>query len=418
MLLNKNRRKNVKRLLSLFLVSLLVATILVGCADQNHAAQSDQTSVETQGVQNGTVVEALQGGSLTDAQRITSILGDRVLAPLPDASQGVTVRLGYFNCDHMAAAPIAYYSGIFDTLGLNVSITGHGGVPEAMAAGHMDMGYVDHRLVFAARRAGSPLIVVAENHIGGSEYLVVSHDIREPQDLIGRRISIHADPNNFLNWIEWTYLMGIPSDVSLYENFVMSQTDSYFAFAAGELDAFISCDPWASMAIYEGTGWIMHRSNTDRPSGHGTCCKLVMRDGFGEVHPELVARMILAHTLAIQFMYLYPHRSAEIFSEDFLVPMEVSLMTMWRKLNYEGRTLSWDLNIEYFQNQVDTLRYFDIRHDINDAYVPNYVDLTLFEMSDADDFDAFIRERVDPIFPLGMTFEEWRAAALIADGLY
>jgi len=404
MLLNKKMEENImkKRVLSLFLAVLLAMTMFVACSGDD-------------------VVAVEQTGTLTDAERIAIILDGREIPPLPAELQGIEVRLGYFNCDHMTAAPTAYYAGIFEHLDLTVSMTGHGGVPEAMAGGHVDIGLVDHRLVFASRRAGSPIIVVAENHIGGAEYLVVANHIQTPEDLIGARIATNnADPLNFLNWVEMLTILGLPTALEYYNLNIMAQTDAHFAFQAGELDAFITCDPWASYAEYRGTGWIMIRNDTDRTDrglGHGTCCKVVMRTGFGEEHPELAERMLLAHTIAIEFMYMFPYRAAEIFSHAFVVPLEVGLITMWRKLNYEGRTISWDLNVQYFQNQINTLAYMGLRPDINDANVEDYIDLRFFNNSGAGDFNTFIRDRVDPVFPLGMSFEDWRAMAVYVDGI-
>ena len=349
--------------------------------------------------------------------RIAGVIGNRDIAPLSEASQKHIVNLGYYNCDHMTAAPIALDSGIFDALGLNVNVTGNGRVPEAMSAGHMDMGYVNYRVTLSARQAGTPLFVAAENHSGGAEYLVVSNKIKDPKDLIGKKIAIDSDPMNHLNWVEWTQQLGIPNDVSQYQNFVMSDADKYFAFVAGELDAFFTCDPWASMAEYENTGWIMRRMNTDRPSGHGTCCKVVMSSDFAEKYPDLAERMLLAHALSIQYMYRYPYRSAEIFANNYNVPLEVGLMTLYKKMNEEGRTIRWDLNVDHFQNQLNTLKAFNARNDINSLDPRSFIDLKYFNNSGAGDFQAFIREKVDTVFPIGMSFEEFRSKALEIDGV-
>ena len=413
----------IKKLICTAITLSLIATAFIGCAEATPAAPetlpapSPQEAPEVPG-EAESANEANGISPLTDAERIVAIIGDRVIPPLSEASQGRVVHYGFYNCDHMTAAPTGYDSGLFEALGLNVSITGHGRVPESMAAAQMDMGLVDYRVTLAGRRAGSPLFVAAENHTGGSVFLVVSHDIREPQDLIGSRFALGNDPLNNLTWVEWAGILGIPADPSYYENFIMSDADEYFTFVLGELDAFIACDPWASMAIYEGTGWIMKSIDTDRSDiglGHGTCCKVVMHQDFAAQYPDLAERMLLAHSMSIQFMYLFPNRSAEIFADTFNVPHEVGLMTLWKKLNYEGRTIRWDLNIDYFQNEINAMRYFGVRDDINDAYVRDYIDLTFFNNSGADDFETFIREQVDPVFPLGMTFEEWRERALEVD---
>ena len=45
------------------------------------------------------------------------------------------------------------------------------------------------------------------------------------------------------------------------------------------------------------------------------------------------------------------------------------------------------------------------------------IDLSYFENSGAKDFDVFIKEQVDPIFPLGMSYEDWRAKAVEIDNI-
>ncbi len=64
------------------------------------------------------------------------------LSPSAQAGDDYVVKVGYYNCDHMTAAPIAKEAGIFDELGMEVKVTGNGSVPQAMAAGRMDAGYV------------------------------------------------------------------------------------------------------------------------------------------------------------------------------------------------------------------------------------------------------------------------------------
>ena len=279
------------------------------------------------------------------------------------------------------------------------------------------MAYAGWLTALGARQLGTPLFIAAENHTGGAEYLVCSFDIEKPEDLLGKRIAVGSDPLNAMNWMEWTNQLGIPSDITLYDNYVMSDSDEYFALVAGELDAFLTCDPWGSMAEYENTGWIMMRQETDRPSGHGTCCKVAMHTDFAANYPDLAERMLLAHTLSIQYMYLYPYQSAEIFANNYGVPLEVGLMTLYKKLNEEGHTIRWDINMDYMQNQLDTMKEFNVRDDLNDVDLTEYIDLTYFNNCGADDFETFIREKVDPVFPLGITYEEWREKAVQVAGV-
>lgn len=339
------------------------------------------------------------------------------LEPLPEEDASYTVNLGYYNCDHMTAACVGKDSGIFKALGMKVEITGNGKVPEAMSAGRMDMAYAGWTTTLGAVQVGTPLFIAAENHTGGAEYLVCSFNIKKPEDLIGKKIAAGGDPANSMNWMEWTDQLGIPNDIEKYENYSMSDSDAYFSMAAGKLDAFTCCDPWGSMAEHEKTGWVMVRQNTDRKNGHGTCCKVCMNYNFAKKHPKLASRMLLAHSLCVQYMYQHPYKAARIFAENYNVPLEVGLMTLYKKLNEEGRTISWKLNRQNMQNQLDTMKHYHVRDDINTVNLDDYIDLSYFEASGAIDFDRFIQEKVDPVFPTGMSYKDWRAKAVEVDGI-
>jgi len=340
------------------------------------------------------------------------------LAALSADDANYTINMGYYNCDHMTAACIGKDTGIYDALGLKVNLTGNGKVPEAMAAGQMDVGYAGWTTTLRAVPKGTPLFIAAQNHTGGSEYLVVSNNIKKPEDLIGKKISLGANPETEnINWVEWATQLGIPVDSTKYENFNMSDQDEYFALKAGKLDAYICCDPWGSMAEYEGTGWVMIRANTLRDGQQGTCCKVAMNTNFAKAHPELANRVLLAHTLSIQYMYEHPYKAAEIFAKNYNVPVDVGLMTMWKKTNQEGRTISWDLNIDELKNQLATMQKLGVSKDINNVKVEDYVDTSYLEASGAKDFKAFIKEKVDPVFPLGMSYADWLAKAKAIDNI-
>lgn len=350
---------------------------------------------------------------------VQAIVADYNLEELSDADKKYKINLGYYNCDHMTAACVGEDTGIFKALGLNVTVTGNGNVPEAMSAGQMDMAYAGFTTTLNAVKNKVPLFIAAENHTGGAEYFVVSKDIEKPEDLLNKKISMGANAETVnLNWAEWTEQLNIPRDTTYYENFSMSDSDAYFAFKLGQLDGYGACDPWGSMAEYENTGKILKRQNTDREiDGHGTCCKVCMNYNFAKAHPKLAERILLAHAMSIEYMYLHPYKAAEIFAENYNVPLEVGLMTLWKKLNEEGRTITWKLNREYVHNQMKTMRRLGVRDDINSLDIDDYIDLSYFDNCGAKDFDVFIKEEVDPIFPLGMSYEDWRAKAVEVDNI-
>lgn len=371
---------------------------IISCSGSDNASKATETSI---------------------SEDVQAIVDDYNLEELSDADKKYKINLGYYNCDHMTAACVGEDTGIFKALGLNVTVTGNGNVPEAMSAGQMDMAYAGFTTTLNAVKNKVPLFIAAENHTGGAEYFVVSKDIEKPEDLLNKKISMgaNAETEN-LNWAEWTEQLNIPRDTTYYENFSMSDSDAYFAFKLGQLDGYGACDPWGSMAEYESTGKILKRQNTDREiDGHGTCCKVCMNYNFAKAHPKLAERILLAHVMSIEYMYLHPYKAAEIFAENYNVPLEVGLMTLWKKLNEEGRTITWKLNREYVHNQMKTMKRLGIRDDINSLNIDDYIDLSYFENSGAKDFDVFIKEQVDPIFPLGMSYEDWRAKAVEIDNI-
>lgn len=349
------------------------------------------------------------GGSKTSTQSKNANIA------IPEKDKDYVVQLGYYNCDHMTAACIAKDSGIFDQLGLKVNVLGNGKVPEAMAAGQMDVGYVGNSGSMRAFIKGSPIVVAANNHLGGSSYLVVSNNITDPQQLIGKKLALGTDPEkNSISWISFAQKLGIPVEGKNYEVLNMADKDEYFALKAGKLDGYTTCDPWGSMAEYEQTGHVIAES-PKLPSGEwGECCAYHMSKKFASEHPELAKLMVLSHTKALEYIYTKPVSSAEIFAKNYQVPTEVAMMTIYKKTVGEGRTLTWKIDKGYWQRQIDTelaAGTLDAAPNLDEFIQPQFLN-----ECGADDFDTFIKEKVDPVFPLGMSYADWKAKACQLEG--
>lgn len=322
-----------------------------------------------------------------------------------------TIRLGYYNCDHMTAAPIAKATGIFDKYGLNVELTGNGKVPEAMAAGRMDVGYIGFTGMIKAIMKGSPMVSAANNHAGGSMYIVTQPEIEKPEQLIGKKLGIGTSPEkNHEMWIWFARDAGIPVEGKHYQCFAMADKDEYLALKTKQLDGYFCCDPWGSMAEYEKTGRIMHRFGA-LPSGTwGYCCTLVMNKRFIENHRGLAKKMVRAHIEALRHIYTRPIKSAEIFADSYHVPPEVALMTIYKKTVGETRTLQWKLSRDVYDEE--------IKHHLNLGVLedaPRFEDAMTKDLlveAEADDFDTFIQNEVDPVFPIGMGYADWKNKAL------
>lgn len=321
------------------------------------------------------------------------------------------IRYGYYDCDHMTAAPVAKDARIFDKLGLKVELTGTGKVPEAMAAGKMDVGLIGFNGMVRAILKGSPMVAVANNHVGGSMYIIVKKEINRPEELIGKKLGLRAIPEkNVENWIWFARVSGIPVEGKYYECFTMSDKDEYLALKAGHLDGFYACDPWGSMAEYEDTGRILFRFGA-LPSGKwGICCPLVMNKTFVKEHPELAIKVVQAHNMAIQFIYNQPYKAAEIFAKNYHVPLEVALMTIFKKTVGETRTLRWKIYREGYEEQIKFQQWVGTIPTL--PAFEEVMNTDLLAESGVSDFDAFIKEKVDPVFPLGMSYQDWKRKAI------
>ena len=207
-----------KRLLCLMLAASMLIVGLTGCKDSSNETNTVQVDYNAE----------------EEVAKYKDYLGE-----IPEADKDFVVELGYRNCDHMVAALVGEGSGIFDALGLTVIITKTGQIMEAMASGEMDVGYQGIQGAILSVNNGAPLFMAAANHLGGSEYLVVSNDIQEPEDLIGKKLAIGNEPWKSPQWSNWAEDLGIPvMTEGNYEIVDMGETDALLAMKAGQVDCF------------------------------------------------------------------------------------------------------------------------------------------------------------------------------------
>lgn len=162
------------------------------------------------------------------------------------ADKDYVIKLGYYNCDHMTAAPVSRDAGIFEEMGLKVEVIGNAKVPEAMAAGQMDVGYIGFERVVRAHLKGCPIFIAAMNHLGGSYYFVLRNDLfelyrKDPKVLLGKKLSLGTDPEkNSGEWVTFTRKIGLPTEGKNYATFNMADKDEFLAMKTGSLDGYMT----------------------------------------------------------------------------------------------------------------------------------------------------------------------------------
>lgn len=397
-----------RRALAALLLAAMSLTLLSGCRDSS--TETATKDVKETGYDPEEAVKGFEFGDLTEEEK------------------NYTVEMGYYNCDHMVGSIIGDKAGIYKAMGLNVNVTKSPETLKALTSGAMDVGYMGLEGAILAANKGAPFSMAAANHLGGSRYLVVSNDIKKPEDLVGKTIgSVTATPDIDPEFLTWSEKLGIPADPASYNIVDMGQQDACFALKAGQIDAFVCCDPFASIAEFEGFGKIMGvgwgAADIDAESTAdtwGMCCMYAISNEFKDAHPELARRLVYAHQLAIEYMYEHPYNSAMMFADGFDVDPYVALRTIYMKTVAEGRTITWKFSEKNIENYIS---YFTQYPQIPETEIPRVNDISSFLATDlskdagVDDFDKFIEEKVDSITPLGMTFEDWYNKAKEIDGI-
>lgn len=352
---------------------------------------------------------------------------DFELGELNDTEKDYTIEMGYFNCDHMVGAIIGEAAGIYDALGLKVNVTKSGETLKGLTSGQVDVGYVGIEGAIRSANQGAPIFMAAGNHVGGSRYLVASNDIKEPKDLEGKTLAINSDINIDPEWLTWCGKLGISAQPSDYNIVSMGSQDAMFALKAGQIDGFTCCDPYASIAEFEGFGHIMgigwgaasvNSESTD--DDWGLCCIYCMSTEFQEKCPELARRLVYAHTKAVEYMYTHPYNASMMFADGFDVDPYVGLRTVYMKTVAEGRTIRWQFSDKNVENYIN---YYTQYPQIPEEEIPRldnvqkFLDASILSQTGADDFNDFITAQVDDVFPIGMTFEDWYNKAKEIDGI-
>lgn len=325
------------------------------------------------------------------------------------AASDYEINVGYYNCDHMVAGPVGEAAGIYKAHNLNVKLTGNGKVPQAMAAGQMDAGYIGARGLVAANGEGSPIVYAANNHIGGSMYLVVSNDIEKPEDLYNQKIAM-GDPSTREDWLAgYSQILNLSTDPADYELIQTgSDSDSYLALSTGQIKGYTCCDPWGSMAEFNKVGKIM-ATYYEMDGEMGICCGFALNTNFIKEHRELAIELLKAHQDSIKYIYEHPKKAAEIFSQYYNVPYEVSLMTIYKKCNDEGRTLTWEMNEEQFSHAYEVYKKFNLVKTL--PKMEDVIAKDIYSEAGLDDFEEYIQSKIEKDFPVGMTYEEFAKKA-------
>ena len=396
---------NKKKLLALTMAGAMVFSLLTGCVDSSQGQELTQVEYDVQAA-------------------IAPYLGN--LDPIPDDDVGFQIEMAYNDCDHMCAGIIGKATGLYEALGLNVNITKSGKTGTLLTSGDVQVGYTGLGGAILNFNKGARLIMPAGSHLGGAMYAVVAPDVDSLDEIVGGKIDLGASSTTSSFWREVCDKLAIPVDVEqYYQGNSMGDTDAMLALKAGELDLFTCCDPYASIAEEEGFGKIIATTwhadvKEDKSTGFGIHCGYYLNADFVDAHPALAQRLVLAHCLAIQYMYLHPYSAGEMFAKEFGTSVGVGLRTMYLKTVAEGRTMCYTLtkeNMDNYEKWYDLMGVPEENRTLC-TQVDGFLDFTLQEKIGIESFQEFMeREGIDEREPIGMDYAEWLYMAETIDGI-
>ena len=394
-----------KSILALAMTGALSLSLLTGCVDSSKGLELTEVEYDVQ-------------------EAIAPYLDN--LDPIPEEDKDFVIEMGYNDCDHMCASIIGEGTGLYEALGLNVNVTKSGQTHTLLAAGDMQVGYCGLGSAILNFNKGARLIMPAGSHLGGAMYAVVAPDVESLDEVVGGKIDQGESATTGTFWREVCDKLAIPLDIAqYYQGTSMSDTDGMLALKAGEIDIFTCCDPYASMAEEEGFGKIIATTwhadvQEDKSTGFGIHCGYYLNADFVDQHPALAQRLVLAHCLGIQYMYLHPYSAGEMFAKGFGTSVGVGLRTMYLKTVAEGRTMCYTLTEENMQNYEDWYDLMGVPEEDRTlcTQVDGFLDFSLQEKIGIETFQEFIENNgIDEREPIGMDYADWLYMAETIDGI-
>lgn len=216
----------------------------------------------------------------------------------------------------------------------------------ALLAGSLDMTGTTLAHAVASASRGEPIVVVAAL-CNKSSALVVGRDapIHAAGDLRGKRIGYVPGTMHeiLLREVLFREKLDPSQDVALVR---VDFFDMGLALARGDIDAFLSGEPFPSLAVHQGFGRILAYPYYDDVIGPVNAGMIVARDVL-EKRPEMVRSMVRTHIRATRHLLDHPEEWLNAAAE-FGTPLEVL------RIAAGNMELAWDMD-ERFVEQVSGL---------------------------------------------------------------
>jgi NitT/TauT family transport system substrate-binding protein len=243
-----------------------------------------------------------------------------------DGSPLAEVRLGYFaNVTHAPAIVAVSEGMITDELGdvalWTTTFNAGNDAITALFSGALDMTFIGpNPAVNAFAQSGGQAIRIVSGATSGGAAFVVSPGIGSPDDLRGRRFATPALANTQdVAFRAWLLDNGLVTDLEGGGDVsIVPQANAQIleTFRTGAIDGAWVPEPWASRLVIEGGAVVYLDERELWPDGDFVTTHLIVRTGFLEEHPEVVASVIRALIRAIDLCEADPVTAREIVNQS------------------------------------------------------------------------------------------------------
>ena len=287
-----------------------------------------------------------------------------------NTSNDNSIKVAYLPTDHSAALLVAKYNKSYENNGLNVKtvqISSGSNIVDAVASGDVDIGYVGITPAMQGISKGVPIKVVGSVNMVGSGIVVQQNStITSPADLKDKKIATPgvSSIQQILLVYELQKYNITQKDVDLISINVFNIPS---ALAAKKVDAYISYEPFVSIAPYRGIGQVLIYSDEileDHP-----CCVIIAREDFIDQHPQELNTFLQIHKNSTEYVNTHLNDTADILTQELTTNQEVETMSLHHirfvysvDEGYQSNVLRFmniEINMGYLKSNLTADQIFD-----------------------------------------------------------
>lgn len=280
-----------------------------------------------------------------------------------------TIKVAYLPTDHSAALLVAKHNKTYENNDLNVKtvqISTGSNIVDAVASGDVDVGYVGITPTMQGISKGIPIKVVgAANMVGSGIVVQPNSTITSPADLRNKKI---ATPG--VSSIQQVLLIYELQKYNITQKDVDIISINVFnipsALAAKKVDAYISYEPFVSMAPYRGIGQVLLYSD-DIVEDH-PCCVIIAREDFIQDNPQSLNTFLQIHKNATEYVNTHPNETVNILTQELTTNQEVESMSLQHIRFVYSVDKGFQDNVLHFMNIEINLGYLKTNLTANQIF--------------------------------------------------